>query len=111
MERWLKASEVEAVQVEPTKAADRVTAVKAEMARVWDETPTREAMLKHVETWLAYGGAPVEVRGCMLREELSPLIEDVYREKHPEDWEAKPALPDVVDVEANGEGAYREAGK
>jgi len=108
MERWMKASE--AAPVDKKKAA-RVAAVKAEMAKVWDTTPTREAMLSYIEKWLAYGAAPAEVKGCMLREELYPLMAEVYREKHPEDFEAEPALPDVVDVEANGEGAYREAGK
>lgn len=106
MERWLKSSAAEAVPVEPQKAADRATAIKAEMAKAWDATATREDMLKHVETWLAYGAAPAEVKGCMLREELHTLMEAVYREKHPEDFEAKAEV-----VEVSGEGPYRTPGE
>jgi hypothetical protein len=95
MERWLKASAVEAAPVEPAKAADRAAAVKAEMSKVWDATPDREAMLKHVEAWLAYGAAPVEVRGCMLREELHPIMVEVYQEKYPEDFAAPKAEGEV----------------
>ena len=88
MERWLKASAaVEAAPVDEKKT-DRATAVKAEMAKVWAETPDRDDMLKHAEEWLAFR-APVEVRGCVLREELTPLMLEVYAEKHPEDF-AKP---------------------
>jgi hypothetical protein len=106
MERWLKTSAaVEAAPVEPQKAADRATAVKAEMAKVWDATATREDMLKHIESWLAYGGAPAEVRGCMLREELQPLLVEVYQEKHPEDFAAKAEEP------VEGAGPYRTPGE
>jgi len=106
MERWLKASAaVEAAPVvDEKKVTDRVTAVKAEMARAWDATPDREEMLKHVEEWLAYGDAPAEVKGCMLREELYPLIVEVYAEKHPEDF-AK-AEEGVVNM-----GPYRTPGE
>lgn len=118
MERWLKSSAAEAVPVEPQKAADRATAVKAEMAKAWDATATREDMLKHAECWLAgakekdadgnlhdHGAAPAEVRGCMLREELHALMEAVYREKHPEDFEPKAEEP------VGGEGPYRTPGE
>jgi hypothetical protein len=108
MERWLKSVAAEAAPVDEQKAVDRVTAIKAEMAKAWDDVPTRDAMLKHVEAWLAYGGAPEGVKGCMLREDLYPLLVEVYQEKHPQDFEAKPALGVEVAVEANGEGAYRE---
>jgi hypothetical protein len=104
MERWLKASAVEAVPVDEKKTTDRATAVKAEMARVWDAKATRDDMLKHAEAWLAYGGAPAAVKGCMLREELHALLVEVYQEKHPEDFEKK-AEP-VVDM-----GPYRTPGE
>jgi len=85
MERWLKASvAVEAAPVDEKKA-DRLAAVKAEMAKAWDTVETRDDMLKQAEEWLAFR-APVEVRGCMLREELTPIMEEVYAEKHPEDF-------------------------
>jgi hypothetical protein len=90
MERWLKP--VEAVASDPVKDETRLVAVKAEMAKVWDATMTRDEMLKHAEEWLAFT-APVEVRGCMLREELHPLMVEVYREKHPEDFEVKALDP------------------
>jgi len=91
MERWLKASAaVEAAPVDEKKA-DRLAAVKAEMAKAWDTVETRDEMLKQAEEWLAFR-APVEVRGCMLREELTPLMLEVYEEKHPEDF-VKPVEP------------------
>jgi hypothetical protein len=86
MERWLKAAAVEAVPVDEQKVEDRATAVKAEMRRVWDATGTRDAMLKHIEEWLAYGAAPAGVKGCVLREELHPIMLAVYEEKYPEDF-------------------------
>ncbi len=89
MERWLKAA-VAAVPVDEQKALDRVTAIKAEMSRLWDEAATRDDMLARIEKWLAYGAAPAGVKGCMLREELYPIMEAVYKEEHPEDFaEAK----------------------
>lgn len=88
MERWLKS--VDAVVLDPAKETAQVTAVKTEMSRVWDETKNREAMLKHAEWWLAKD-APVEVRGHVLREVLYPLMEQVYQEKHPEDFAVAPA--------------------
>jgi hypothetical protein len=106
MERWLKASAVEAAPVaDEKKAEDRVTAIKAEMAKAWDDVPTRDAMLKHVEAWLAYGGAPEGVKGCMLREELYPLLVEVYQEKHPEDF------PKAEEVAVVGAGPYRTPGE
>jgi hypothetical protein len=99
MERWLKAAEV--ASVDPAKESARVVAVKAEMAKVWDATMTRDEMLKHAEEWLAFT-APVEVRGCMLREELHPLMVEVYREKHPEDFEVK-ALDPIGEVGGLGD--------
>ena len=88
MERWLKP--VEAVPLDPTKEANRLAAVKAEMARAWDTTATRDEMLKRMEEWCAFT-APIEVRGCVPREALTPIMVEVYREKHPEDFE--PAKP------------------
>lgn len=120
MERWLKASAaVEAVAepVDEQKATDRVTAVKAEIAKAWDATATRDDMLAHVENWLVgaktknpdgtlhdHGAAPPEVRGCMLREELHALMEAVYREKHPEDFEK-------AEEPVGGAGPYRTPGE
>jgi hypothetical protein len=85
MERWLK-STAEAAPVEPQKTLDRAAAIKLEMAKAWVTTATREDMLAHIEKWLAYGAAPAEVKGCMLREELHPIMLEVYQEKHPEDF-------------------------
>ena len=108
MDRWLKADTAEKAPVDPGKEAAWQTAVKAEMAKVWDATGNRDAMLLHVECWLAgarskdaagnvcdHGEAPVEVRGQRLRAELYPLMEAVYQEKHPEDFEAKAVEGDV----------------
>lgn len=93
MDRWLKASAVEAAPVvDEKKIEDRATAVKAEVAKVWDATGTRDDMLKYIEEWLAFT-APVEVRGCVLREELYPLLVEVYQEKHPEDFAAAEVKP------------------
>lgn len=88
MERWLKP--VAAAVSDPVKDDAKLVAVKAEMAKSWDAKGTQEEMLKHAETWLAFT-APVEVRGCVLREKLYPVMVEVYREKHPEDFEVKPA--------------------
>jgi hypothetical protein len=103
MERWLKATAIEAAPIDEQKALDRTAAIKAEMSKVWDAMGTRDDMLKHVEEWLAYGAAPAGVKGCMLREELTPIMEEVYREKHPEDF---PKVEEVVDM-----GPYRTPGK
>lgn len=117
MERWLKASAAVAEPVDEQKATDRVTAVKAEIAKAWDATATRDDMLAHVENWLVgaktknadgtlhdHGTAPAEVRGCMLREELHALLTEVYQEKHPEDFAAKAEEP-------VGAGPYRTPGE
>ena len=87
MERWLKP--VAAAASDPVKDDAKLVAAKAEMAKVWDATTTREAMLKHTEEWLAFT-APVEVRGCVPREKLYPLMVEVYQEKHPEDFVVAP---------------------
>lgn len=107
MECWLKP--VAAVTApDPVKDDAKLVAVKAEMAKVWDEYATMDDMMKHVENWLVgshvagkenpgcHGIAPVGVRGCLLREQLYPVMLEVYREKHPEDFEAK--LVGAVDV-------------
>lgn len=90
MERWLKP--VETAAPDPVKDDAKLVAAKAEMAKVWDAKGTRDEMMKHVETWLAFT-APVEMRGCLPREKLYPLMVEVYQEKHPEDFEAKPVEP------------------
>jgi hypothetical protein len=106
MDRWLKASAVEAAPVvDEKKIEDRATAIKAEMSRAWDSIGTRDDMLKHVEEWLAYGAAPEGVKGCMLREELHPLLVEVYQEKHPEDF------PKAEEVAVVGAGPYRMPGE
>lgn len=93
MERWMKAVEAAPVEDEK-KLSDRAAAVKAEIAAQWDAIGTRDDMLKHVEEWLAYGAAPAGVKGCVPREELYPIMEEVYKERFPEDFpvveEAKP---------------------
>lgn len=91
MERWLKPVAAVAAP-DPVKDEAKLAAVKAEMAKVWDEKGTPDALLKHAEEWLAFT-APVEVRGCVLREVLYPIMIEVYREKHSEDFEAKPVEP------------------
>lgn len=119
MERWRKAASVEAEQVDEKKASDRVAAVKAEMAKAWDATANRDDMLTHIECWLAgaklkdangelhdHGVAPAAVRGCVPREVLHVLLEEVYQEKHPEDFEVRAA-----EVEPSGEGPYRTPGE
>jgi hypothetical protein len=89
MERWLKAPE--AVAADPVKETAQLAAAKAEMGKVWDATANRDEMLKKIEAWLV-ATASVEVRGCVPREKLYPLMVEVYQEKHPEDFEAvKPA--------------------
>lgn len=111
MERWLKKVRAAETASADERMAARVAAVEAEMARVWDELSTRENMLAHIEEWLAYGDAPVEVKGCVLREELHPIMERVYRGRHPEDWGEAPATSEVAEVEPNGEGVYHSVEK
>lgn len=104
MERWLKASVAEVAPIDGQKATDRTAAIKLEMAKAWDTTATREDMLKHVEEWLAYGAAPAEVKGCVLREELHPIMLEVYQERHPEDF----AVAEVKPVGEVGLGEVEE---
>jgi hypothetical protein len=99
MERWLKAPK--AVVADPVKQEAQLVAAKAEMARVWATTANRDEMLKKIETWAAFT-APVEVRGCVPREALYPLMVEVYREKHPEDFavaEPKPIVTGEGEIE------------
>lgn len=96
MERWLKP--VETIAPDPVKDEARLVAAKGEMAKVWDATANRDEMLKKIETWLVTT-APVEVRGCVSRDQLYPLMVEVYEEKHPEDFVVAPIEP----VGATGE--------
>lgn len=100
MERWLQSAAVAADPVNPEKEAAWQSAVKSEMSKVWDATKNRDEMLKHVEVWLAKD-APVEVRAHKLRDELYPLMVEVYSQKHPEDFE-KPLFEGIPMLEDIG---------
>jgi hypothetical protein len=115
MKRWLQAASVQGggmsaqpAPIDEELVSARVAAIKGEIDARWDEFENVEQMLKHVEEWLAYGAAPDEIKGCLLREELHPLIVGVYREKFPQDFATEPALASAVEIEPNGSAEHRE---
>ena len=68
------------------------------MDRVWAATSTRDAMLKYIEEWLAFT-APTQVRGCVPREVLYPLMVEVYKSKYPEDFADKVVDGKIGEIE------------
>jgi len=95
MERWLKPA-VAAAPVDEQKVVAQVAAVRAEMTARWDAIATRDAMLRHVENWLAYGAADAGVKGCLPRETLHVVMAEIYQEKFPEDFVPVDVKPVVI---------------
>jgi len=90
MRRWLQRVTPDAPFTLTEEAKERI---RTGIRNNWDNFETRDEMLAAIIDYFAHKLPNPANRMCLLAEWVYPLIVDVYRELHPEDFEPDPEVP------------------